>query len=419
MVTKASDIKVKFFLKLFSRNTGGSHQMQFNFDTIHNRRNTGSLKWDCTEKIFKDRDILPMWIADMDFLAPHNIVEAIGRRNEHGIFGYTESMPEAYCNAIISWVYKRHKWLIKREWLNYTPGVVPALSAAIMTYTEIGDKVVIQSPVYPPFYRIIQDNGRELVNNPLKLKNGHYEVDYNDLEIKFKSGVKMMILCSPHNPVGRVWTQEELIQLGELCLKNKVLLVSDEIHSDIVFSNHKHTPVASISKELAENSITCIAASKTFGIAGLATSTVIIPNMGLRAQYTNKIQSMGIEMGNIFGIIASEAAYKYGEEWLEHLLIYIQENLEFLMDYFDRNIPEINVIKPDGTYLVWLDCRNLGLNSKDLLEFMIHKAKIGLNDGTTFGIGGEGFLRINIACPRGILIEGLKRIERAILGKSA
>lgn len=393
--------------------------MQFNFDIIHNRRNTGSLKWDCTEKIFKDKDILPMWIADMDFLAPQKIIEAIRKRNEHGIFGYTESMPESFCNTIIDWVYKRHNWNIKREWLNCTPGVVSALSAAIMTFTEVGDKVAIQSPVYPPFYKIIRDNGRELVDNPLKLMNGHYEMDYTDLERKIKTGIKMLILCSPHNPIGRVWQYEELSKLGELCLKNNVLLVSDEIHSDIVYQNHKHIPIASISEELTQNSITCISASKTFGIAGLATSTAIIPNSKLRIKYTSKIQSMGLEIGNIFGITASEAAYKHGEEWLEHLLIYLQENLKFLLDYFRNNIPEINVIKPEGTYLVWLDCRNLGLNSKELLEFMVHKAKIGLNDGATFGLSGEGFLRINIACPRAILIEGLRRMERAILWKSA
>ena len=388
--------------------------MQCNFDIIYDRRNTCSLKWDCSEKIFKDKDILPMWIADMDFIAPQKVIEAIKKRNDHGIFGYMESMPEAYCNAIISWVQKRHQWKIKDEWLSCTPGVVSALSTAIMAFTKPGDRVIIQSPVYPPFYTIIKNNDRQIVDNPLKFENGSYEMDFIDLEKKMKSSIKMMILCSPHNPVGKVWSREELTKLGELCLANNVLLVSDEIHSDIVFQNYKHTPVATISDELAHNSIICIAASKTFGIAGLTTSSVIIPDVKLRTKYENKIQSMGLDNVNIFGIIASEAAYKYGDEWLEQLLVYLQENLKLLQNYFEENIPEIKVIKPEGTYLVWLDCRQLGLNPKELWKFMIHKAKIGLNDGATFGTGGEGFLRINIACPRATLVEGLKRIERAV-----
>jgi len=388
--------------------------MQYSFDVICDRRNTSSLKWDCTEKIFNDTDILPMWIADMDFRAPHKVIEAIRERSEHGIFGYTESLPQSYCSALIDWVAKRHEWTIKSEWLSYTPGVVPALSAAVMAFTEPGDRVAVQSPAYPPFYTVIKNNGRQLVDSPLRLVDGHYIMDFEDLERKMKSGIEMMILCSPHNPVGRVWSREELNRLGELCLKNNVILVSDEIHSDIVFSNYKHIPIASISESLEHNTVTCIAASKTFGIAGLTASAAIIPDFVLRERFKNKVQCMGMETGNIFGLVASEAAYRYGEEWLEQLLDYLQENLRLLKNYFKRNIPEIKVIKPEGTYLVWLDCRQLGLNPKELSGLMVHTAKIGLNDGATFGAGGEGFLRMNIACPKAALMEGLRRVDRAV-----
>lgn len=388
--------------------------MRSNFDIIQDRRNTGSLKWDCTEKIFNNKDVLPMWIADMDFLAPDKVIEAIGKRNDHGIFGYMENMPESYCKTLANWMYNRHGWSIKMEWMKYTPGVVSALSAAVTGLTEPGEGIIIQAPVYPPFCEVIKNNGRKLINNPLKLVNRRYVMDFDDLERKIKSGARMIILCSPHNPVGRVWDMDELVCLGRLCHENNVIIVSDEIHSDIVYKNHKHIPIASISDELALNSITCIAASKTFGIAGLTTATAIIPNPALLDKFEKRLKGMGIDTGNIFGIVASEAAYNYGEEWLEKLLEYLQDNLKLLLDFIERNIPEISVVKPEGTYLVWLDCSRLRLNPDKLFEFMVNNAKVGLNNGATFGIEGCGYLRINIACQRVILLEGLKRIDKAV-----
>jgi cystathionine beta-lyase len=355
-----------------------------------------------------------MWIADMDFMAPESVIEAIRQRNEHGIFGYAASLPESYCTAITEWADRRHQWKIRSDWFNCTPGVVPALSAAVLTYTEPGDGIIIQPPVYPPFYSVIRENGRRVLENPLRLVKGCYFMDFDNLEEQIRAGAKLLILCSPHNPSGRVWKSEELAALGELCLKNGIIIVSDEIHSDIIYKGHKHLPLASVSDELAQNSVTCIAASKTFGIAGLAASTIIIPDRGLREKFKRRIQCLGIDSVNIFGLTASEAAYRYGEGWLEQLLGYLTENLRILEEYFHDNIPEIVPVHPDGTYLVWLDCRRLGLNSGDLNEFMAKKAKVGLNSGATFGEQGEGFLRINIACPRALLLDGLGRITTAV-----
>jgi cystathionine beta-lyase len=295
-----------------------------------------------------------------------------------------------------------------------TPGVVPALNLAVMAFTKPGDKVIVQSPIYPPFFPAIENNGRQLVNNQLRFKNGRYEIDFEDLETKIASGARLLIFCSPHNPVGRVWEKEELLKLGELCLKNKVVLVSDEIHADLVFKGHKHTPTATISDDILNNTITCMAPSKTFNLAGLAVSAIIISNQTLFKMFSQSMEGVGIKAINNFGIVGFEAAYRYGKEWLEQLLDYLQGNLEFILKYFEERIPKIQVIKPEGTYLIWLDCRQLGMDTKSLNNFMVKEAKVGLSDGPTFGPGGEGFQRINIACPRSILEDGLKRIEKAV-----
>ena len=319
------------------------NKTQCDFDIIYNRKNTSSLKWDCIEKIYKEKDILPMWIADMDFLAPQSVIEAIKKRNEHGIFGYVESLPESYCDAIIDWVYNRHQWKIHKEWLNYTPGVVSAISSAVLAFTKPGDKIIIQTPVYPPFHYVIRENDRQILKNPLILDGERYHIDFDDLQRQIESGAKMLILCSPHNPIGRVWTREELTKVGELCTKNNVIIVSDEIHADIVYHKHKHIPIASISNDIEQNSITCIAASKTFGIAGLVTSTSIIPNASLRNKFKCKTQSMGIDTGSVFGIVASEAAYRHGETWLEQLLEYLSENFMLLDNYSILSILNLRI----------------------------------------------------------------------------
>lgn len=390
--------------------------MKYNFDEIIDRTNYHSVKWDELKTNFGDipEDVLPMWIADMEFRSPQPVIEAIKKANEHGIYGYT-SRPLSYYQAIIDWMEKRHNWKIKKDWIAYSPGVVPALSLIIRAFCQPGDKVIVQPPVYYPFFRVIENNGCHIVNNSLKLSNKKYFMDYDDLERKVDdSRVRLLILCSPHNPVGRVWQKEELIILGEICLEHNIIVVSDEIHADILFKGYRHLPFASISPAFAHNSITCTAPSKTFNLAGLQTSTIIIPNKKYYKIYENILDSLALDENNFFGLVALEAAYRYGEEWLEQLLSYLNENLEFLMKYLKERIPKIKVIKPEGTYLVWLDCRQLGFNGKDLNNFMIKKARVALDDGYWFGTGGEGFMRINIACPRSFLEEGLKRIERAV-----
>lgn len=387
--------------------------MKYDFDRVIDRKNTSSMKWDFLSKYFGEENILPMWVADMDFEAPAPVIEAVRKRADHGIYGYT-GWPKSCLEAITGWMEKRHGWKIDREWLSFSPGVVPAIAIAVLAYTQPGDKIIIQSPVYHPFFSTVENNGRQLVENRLKFEEGRYVMDFEELERSFDPRVKMVVLCSPHNPVGRVWTREELKRFGEICMKHDVILVSDEIHSDIIYKGHKHVPAATVYPELAEKTITCIAPSKTFNIAGLSTSAVIIPNKRLREQFNNMAQNLGIELGNVFGIAAMEAAYSRGEEWLDQLLEYLEGNIEFLIDYLGEKIPSIKAVRPEGTYLVWLDCRGLDMNQEELNDFMIKKAGIGLNNGIAFGGSGEGFMRMNIACPRSILQEGLKRIEKVL-----
>ncbi|HYE81652.1 MAG TPA: PatB family C-S lyase [Clostridia bacterium] len=387
--------------------------MHYNFDKSIDRMGTGSVKWDYLDRVFGNSEVLPMWVADMDFEVPQPVIDAVVKRARHGIYGYT-NRPDSFYASIADWTEKRHGWHIEKDWIWVCPGVVPALSFSVLSYTEPGDKVLVQTPVYYPFFSAIESNGRVIVNNRLKQEGGRYLMDFEDLDTKLGSGVKVMILCSPHNPVGRVWSRDELTKVGKLCIKHNVILVSDEIHSDLIYSGNVHTPAASISEELAKRTVTCLAPSKTFNIAGLSTSVAIIPDMALRKKFNNTIKGLGVEMSNLFGITALEAAYTHGAEWLDQLLAYLEDNLNFLLDYFRNNIPGIKVFKPEGTYLIWLDCRELGMNQKDLADFFISKALVGLNDGSAFGEGGEGFMRMNIACPRSLLEVGLKRIRESV-----
>ncbi|WML42929.1 MalY/PatB family protein [Neobacillus sp. PS3-40] len=387
--------------------------MKYDFDKEINRINTASEKWDEVENLFGDKDILPMWVADMDFRVPEPVIDAIKDRAEHGIFGYT-ARTESYYEAVIDWMKRRHNWIVEKEWICHSPGVVPALSLIVQTFTKPGDKIIIQPPVYYPFTKVIEKHGRKIVANPLEFKEGRYMMDYEDLEKKIDPDTKMIILSSPHNPVGRVWNKEELIRLGEICLKHNILIVSDEIHFDLIYKGHSHTPFASISEEFAQNSIICTAPSKTFNLAGMQTSNIIIPNEKIRTTYINILEIFSISMISSFGLVATESAYRYGEDWLEELLHYLQQNLDFLTNYIETNMKELKVIQPEGTYLVWIDCRGLGMDAKVLEKWMQTKAKVALDEGYIFGQEGEGFTRINIACPRSILEEGLKRIEKAI-----
>ncbi len=395
--------------------------MKYDFDTIYDRRNTDCAKWDYIKQIFGSDDILPMWVADMDFPVAQPIVEALKNRAEHPFYGYTQP-GQSLIESVVERMKRKFNWEIKPEWVVFTPGVIPALNAAVRMLTRPGDEFILQQPVYFPFFSTVTNAGCQIINNPLKLINGRYEMDFENLESKFlpkrgmhaePSRAKGMILCNPHNPVGRVWRREDLIRSGEIVIKNGGIVISDEIHCEILFRGNRHTPFASISEEFAQNSIVCMAPSKTFNLAGMEASSIIIPNQKLREDFA-KMRS-GITPGpNVFAYVAMEAAYRYGDEWLEQVLDYLQANLDFLITYFENRIPRIKVIPPQGTYLVWLDCRGLNMDGEGLKNFMREKARVGLDDGYLFGEGGCGFERINIACPRAILEEALNRIERAV-----
>lgn len=387
--------------------------MKYNFDLMINRYNTDSLKWDKTERLFGDKDILPMWVADMDFMSPQPVIDAIRRRSEHGAFGYSVRS-NSYLDVFVDWVERRHHWMINKKWIRCTPGIMPAIGLAIQSFTEPGDKVIIQTPVYHPFTHVVTKNKRELVNSPLKFENGKYVMDYEDIERKIDCGVKMLILCNPHNPVGRVWTREELVKLGDICMRHNVLVISDEAHCDLIYKGNTHIPFASISTKFAESSITCTAPSKPFNIAGLQMSNVIIPNQTLRKTFTEVVDALYLGSSNTFGLVAAESAYRYGEEWLDELMEYIQGNLEYLTKFVENKLNKIKVIQPEGTYLAWLDCRELGMDAENLEKFFHKEAKVAFDEGYKFGLGGEGFTRVNMACPRALLEEGLNRIEKAV-----
>lgn len=398
-----------FFINV---NLEGGIGIMFNFDEQINRLNTDSVKWNGIKMIYGTEDILPMWVADMDFASPYQIKEALMKRVEHGIFGY--GVPSSEINTVVKhWVKRRYKWDIKEEWLIPSSGVVTSIAFAIQALTEKGDKVLIQTPVYYPFYSMIENNGRKIVKNPLVLKNDKYEIDFNDFEDKLKSGVKLFILCSPHNPVGRVWTRKELEKMGELCERYGVYIVSDEIHADIIYEPNVHTPMASLNRYWENNSITCIAPSKTFNIPGLQASVMIIPSSEIREKVRTVQGTIGFHGLNIFGNVAMEAAYKYGEEWLEALLPYLQKNRDALIQFIREEIPELNVVAPEGTYLVWIDCRKLGLSDDEIKERLIHRGKLGLEPGVKYGTEGAGFVRMNIGCTYKTLQDGLKRLKRA------
>jgi len=395
--------------------------MKYDFDRVMVARSSDSLKWGKVECMFGGKNVLPMWIADMDFPVASPITEALKTRIEYEIYGYT--FPSlSLIEAVVDRMQRNYDWKIKPEWVVFTPGVTPALHAAVKAFACPGDDVIVQEPVYYPFFPAIRNNGCHIANNQLRLTNGHYEIDFDELEGKFnpKAGMmplasrtRMMILCSPHNPVGRVWTREELTRMGEIILRNNAVMVSDEIHCELLFKGSKHIPFASISKEFEQCSVICMAPSKTFNLAGLHASSIIIPNDELRNKFAGASDGI-MSSVNILGLTAMEVAYRNGDEWLEQLLSYLQGNLEFLMQDLKEKIPKIRAIKPEGTYLVWLDCRELGLNPMNLRAFMREKARVGVDDGFLFGSSGDGFQRINIACPRSILEEALKRIEKAV-----
>lgn len=403
--------------------------MKYDFDSEINRKNTQSAKWGviqdpgnpshwhATDAYFGADRLLPLWVADMDFAAPQPVVDALVRRAQHGIYGYS-LRTEHYDQAVVDWMQRRHGWTIDADWIVATPGVVPAINFLVRTFTRPGEKVLVQRPVYYPFFNAIENNSGQIVSSSLILQNGRYEMDYDDFEHKAADpATTLYILCSPHNPVGRVWTREELIRVGEICRKHRVLVVADEIHADLTYSGVTFTPFAAISKELAANTVVCTAPSKTFNLAGLHTSNIIIADARHRRRFQQTLNSCGMSRwANPFGVLACETAYREGEAWLEQVMAYIEANLDYLQEYIQRNVPGIRVIRPEGTYLVWLDCRQLGLDKCGLKCLMVEKARIFPDEGCIFGPEGDGFERINIACPRSILEDALKRIRQAVEG---
>lgn len=387
--------------------------MKYNFDEINDRRKYDSVKWGNLEDKYGDKDILPMWIADMDFKSSDEIIQALKERAEHGVFGYGYRKDSFY-DAIINWVKTRYNWEIKKEWILFTPGVVMGLNLGVRELVKEGQKVLVQPPVYPPFYRVLSNNGRLANNNPLIYNGEKFVMDYDDLEKNIDKDTKLMLLCNPHNPVGRVWSKEELTRLGDICLKNGTIIVSDEIHCDLTLKGHTHTPLASISKELEQNTITLMAPSKTFNIAGLVTSIAIVANDEIRDTFLKAIESMEIDNNTTFGTLGLEVAYDQSGQWFEEVMVYIEDNIDFAIEYIKKNIPKIRVDRPEGTYLLWLDFRGLGKSKEVINESLIKIGKVALNDGSSYGENGNGFFRLNIACPRVILEDGLKRVEKAV-----
>ena len=389
-------------------------ERNLNFDKIIDRRNTRCLKYDFAVERNMPADVLPLWVADMDFETSSYIEDAIIERAKHAIYGYSE-VKTPYFDILKKWMQKHHDWDIQRKWLVKTPGVVFALAMAVKAYTEPGDAVLIQQPVYYPFSEVIKDNGRNVVSNTLYLgEDNSYHIDFEDFEQKIVDHkIKLFLLCNPHNPVGRVWTKEELTRLGDICVKHHVTVVSDEIHEDFIFKG-KHQVFANIKKEYEEITVTCTAPSKTFNIASLMISNILIPNPELKRKFKHQMDAAGISQLNVLGLVACEAAYEHGEEWYQEMKAYVKENIEFVKQYVEEQLSGVNMVEHEGTYLVWLDFRGTGLSVEELDDKIINQAKLWLDSGKIFGSCGEGFQRINVACPRKVLEEALERIKNAV-----
>lgn len=388
--------------------------MKYNFEEIIDRTGTSCLKYDFgIERKGRD-DLIPLWVADMDFRLPDEILMEIKKRVDHGIFGYTDLKPE-YKNSVCRWFRERHGWNVNPDWITVTPGVVYAIATAVKAFTEKGDAVIIQQPVYYPFSECVVDNGRKLVNSQLIYENGRYYMDYEDFERKIvEHNVRLFLLCNPHNPVGRVWTKEELERIGSICKKHDVLIFADEIHCDITYSGVKHIPFASLSQEISDCAIVGTSPSKTFNLAGLQVSNIIIPNENLRRRFRKENAACGYSQANVLGLVACKAAYDLGEPWYRELLVYLEGNLRFIRDYLKRYLPQIRLVEPEGTYLVWLDFSELHLHYKQLEKLIVEEAGLWLDPGIIFGKETALFERINIACPRAILETAMERLKEAM-----
>lgn len=388
--------------------------MKYDFDTVIDRNHTNCLKYDFKTERGMEEDVLPLWVADMDFQTLPEIRSRLQEVVSHGIFGYSDGK-EDYFAAVQGWYARHFGWEIKKEWLIKTPGVVYAIAAAVAAYTNEGDAVLIQQPVYYPFGQMIRENKRKLVNNPLQQRDGHYEIDFADFEQKIvEHHVKLFLLCSPHNPVGRVFEEWELKKLGAICIRHHVIVLSDEIHSDFTYPGHTHHVFASLGEVYANQCVICTAPSKTFNLAGLQISNILIPNEKLRHAFESAVTRTGYSQAGIMGLVATQAAYEHGDEWVAELKAYLYENLNFVREYLKENLPQIRLIEPEGTYLLWLDFGGLGLTEKELEELVVKKAKLWLDRGAVFGAEGRGFERINIACPRSTLKQALDQLKNAI-----
>lgn len=384
--------------------------MKYNFDELVPRRGSNSYKWDSAGS----EDVLPMWVADMDFRTAPAVVEALRKRVEHGIFGYVK-VPAAYYDAIGDWFKRRHSWRVEKDWVLFTTGVVPALSAIIKALTHPGDKVLVQTPVYNCFFSSIRNDECEMVANPLIYRNGAYSIDFDDLEKKAADPrVKLLLLCNPHNPVGRVWTRQELTRIGEICLKNDVFVVADEIHCELVYPGHQYIPFASISEDFLHSSVTCTSPSKAFNLAGLQVANIFAANLAVRKKIDKALNVNEVCEINPFAVEALIAAYNEGEEWLEELKQYLLGNYNYLKRFFEEQLPQFPVLALEGTYLVWVDCSVLKQSSEEIVKMLLEKEMLWVNEGSMYGEAGDGFIRINIACPRQLLIEGLNRIARVL-----
>ena len=386
--------------------------MKYNFDEVIDREQNRSAKYDEREKKFGTKDVIPMWIADMDFRTAQPIIDAAKKKAEEGIWGYT-SRPASYYEAVCGWQKRRNGWDVDPKMISFAVGVVPAMSSMVNVFTKPEDKVLIQTPVYSEFYDVTESWGRQVVESPLKEKDGVWSINWEDFEKK-AGEAKMFFLCNPHNPLGIVWSREDLTRMCEICIRHQVLIVSDEIHSDLIFHGKKHIPTATLSGEIAAYVITCTSGTKTFNLAGIQAAAIVFPNQELKGVYDRFWVNLDIHRNNAFSSVIMETAFNEGEEWLEQLLEYISGNFDFIREYCREHIPQIKPNLPDATYLVWLDCRELGMSNEELKNFMIHKAGLGLNEGWSFGRSLSGYMRLNAACPRSVIEKALKQLEAAV-----
>ena len=385
----------------------------YNFDEVIERHGTSCVKFDRLKEMFGDENLIPLWVADMDFRTPDFIVEALKKRCEHEIFGYTFGSDEYY-ESIINWVHYKHNWKIQREWISYIPGIVKGIAFAIQCFTQKGDKIMVMPPVYHPFFLVTQKNEREVVFSPLVLKDEQYYIDFNRFRQDIQ-GCKLLILSNPHNPGGRVWTKEELSQIADICYESGTLVISDEIHADLTLPPYKHPTFALISEKARMNSLVFMSPSKAFNMPGLASSYAIIEKDELRHRFQTYMEASEFSEGHLFAYLSVAAAYSHGTEWLDQVVAYIKGNVDFTETYLKEHIPAIKMIRPQASYLIFLDCRALGLNQEELNRLFVEDAHLALNDGTTFGKEGEGFMRLNVACPRATLEKALKQLEQAVM----